>query len=50
MSWLMCSAGSARMYHIAADLIAKFDLLKLLVETYGKSIEIIPDDSLVIAR
>ena len=38
------------LYHIAADPIAKFDLLKLVADTYGKSIEIIPDDSLVINR
>lgn len=43
-------SGLHGLYHIAADPIAKFDLLELLAETYGKSIEIIPDDSLVIDR
>ncbi len=38
------------LYHIAADPIAKFDLLRLVAETYGKSIDITPDDSLVIDR
>ena len=37
-------------YHIAAEPIAKFDLLKLVADTYGKSIEIIPDDTLIIDR
>jgi len=38
------------MYHIASDPIAKFDLLKLVAGVYGKSIEIVPDDSLQIDR
>jgi dTDP-4-dehydrorhamnose reductase len=38
------------LYHVAADPIAKFDLLKLVAEVYGKSIEIVPDDSLQIDR
>jgi dTDP-4-dehydrorhamnose reductase len=38
------------LYHIAAKPIAKFDLLKLIANIYGKSIEIIADDNLVIDR
>jgi len=38
------------LYHVAAEPIAKFDLLKRVAEVYGKSIEIIPDDSLHIDR
>jgi len=38
------------LYHIAADPISKFELLKLVARVYGKTIEIIPDDSLVIDR
>ena len=38
------------LYHIAAEPIAKFDLLKLVAEAYGKTIEIIPDNSLQINR
>lgn len=38
------------LYHIAAEPIAKFDLLKLIADIYSKKIEIIPDDSLVIDR
>lgn len=37
-------------YHVAACRISKFDLLRLVAEVYGKSIEIIPDDSVVIDR
>jgi len=29
-------------YHVAAEPIAKYDLLKLIAETYGKTIEIVP--------
>ena len=38
------------LYHVAAQPIAKFDLLKLIAEVYGKSIDIVPDDKLVIDR
>lgn len=37
-------------YHVAAQPISKFDLLKLVAETYGKQIEIIPNENLVIDR
>jgi dTDP-4-dehydrorhamnose reductase len=37
-------------YHVAAKPINKFDLLKLIAATYGKAIEIIPSDELVIDR
>ncbi len=37
-------------YHVAAEPITKFDLLKLVAEVYGKKIEIVPDDRLVIDR
>ncbi len=38
------------LYHVAARPISKYDLLRLVAEAYDKSIEIIPDDSLVIDR
>jgi len=38
------------LYHIAGDPISKFDLLKLVAEVYGKMIEVVADDSLVIDR
>ena len=38
------------LYHVSAKPITKYDLLQLVAQVYGKSIEIIPDDSLVIDR
>lgn len=38
------------LYHVAAKPIAKYDLLKLIADVYGKSIEIVADDSFVIDR
>lgn len=37
-------------YHVASHPISKYDLLKLIASVYGKKIEIIPDDKLVINR
>lgn len=37
-------------YHIAAQPISKYDLLKLIADVYGKVIDIVPQDSLVIDR
>jgi dTDP-4-dehydrorhamnose reductase len=38
------------LYHVAAQSISKLDLLSLVAEVYGKKIEIVPDDRLVIDR
>ena len=38
------------LYHVAAQSISKYDLLKLVAEIYGKMIKIIPSDQLVIDR
>lgn len=38
------------LYHVAAKPINKFELLELVATAYGKDIEIIPDESLVIDR
>ena len=38
------------LYHVAAEPIAKRDLLQLVALQYGKEIEIRPDDALVINR
>lgn len=38
------------LYHVAAKPIAKFDLLRLIADVYGKTIDIVPDDTLVIDR
>jgi dTDP-4-dehydrorhamnose reductase len=37
-------------YHLSANPISKHDLLSMVKDVYGKQIEIIPDDSLVIDR
>jgi len=37
-------------YHVAAEPISKFDLLALVRQQYGKRIQMIPDDSVVIDR
>ncbi|MCY1455338.1 hypothetical protein D9M71_724670 [compost metagenome] len=38
------------LYHVAAAPIAKLELLRLIADQYGKAINIVPDDSLVIDR
>jgi dTDP-4-dehydrorhamnose reductase len=38
------------LYHVSADPINKFELLKMVAQAYGKSITITPDDTLVIDR
>lgn len=38
------------LYHVAAKPINKFDLLRLIADVYGKTIDIVPDDKLVIDR
>lgn len=37
-------------YHVAAQPISKYDLLKLVARVYDKQIEIVPDDKLAIDR
>jgi dTDP-4-dehydrorhamnose reductase len=37
-------------YHVAAHPISKYELLRLVAEAYGKRIEIVPDDQVVIDR
>lgn len=38
------------LYHVAAQPISKYDLLRLVAEVYGNSIEVIPDDAPVSDR
>lgn len=38
------------LYHIAGQPISKYELLKLIANVYGKDIEIIPSDQLVVDR
>lgn len=37
-------------YHVAAQPIAKYDLLTLIAKVYGKTIKVVPSDNLVIDR
>jgi len=43
-------ADLSGVYHVAAQPISKYDLLKLIADVYGKSIDIVPEDKLVIDR
>jgi dTDP-4-dehydrorhamnose reductase len=36
------------LYHVASAPISKYDLLKLVADTYGKNIVIEPDDAVVV--
>jgi dTDP-4-dehydrorhamnose reductase len=38
------------LYHVAADPISKFDLLRIIADIYKKDITLVPDDNLVIDR
>jgi len=38
------------LYHVSAEPITKLDLLRLVAKAYGKEIEIVPDETLVIDR
>jgi dTDP-4-dehydrorhamnose reductase len=38
------------LWHLSSDSINKYDLLQLVAKTYGKTIEILPDDSVNIDR
>lgn len=43
-------ADLSGVYHVAAQPISKYDLLKLIADVYGKTIKIVPSDKLVINR
>jgi dTDP-4-dehydrorhamnose reductase len=42
--------GLRGLYHVSAAPIDKYELLRLVAEVYGKQIDIVPDDKLVIDR
>ncbi len=48
--FVLPQAELSGLYHLAAEPISKLDLLRLVAAQYGKSIEIVPDDRLVIDR
>lgn len=47
---VICHPELHGVYHVAAAPISKYDLLNLVARVYGKQIEIVPDDDLVIDR
>lgn len=47
---VLTNEGLHGIYHVAAEPISKFDLLALVRQQYGKQIQMIPDDSVVIDR
>lgn len=48
--WVIPRPDLSGVYHVAAQPISKYDLLKLIASVYGKQIEITPDDKLAIDR
>lgn len=48
--FVLTNPALSGLYHVAADPIAKLELLQLVASRYGKQIEICPDDALVIDR
>jgi len=48
--FVLPNPGLRGLYHLSAESISKHDLLVLVRDIYGKQIDIIPDDSLVIDR
>ena len=48
--YLIPNANLNGIYHVAAEPISKYDLLRLVKIEYGKEIEIVPDDEVKINR
>jgi len=42
--------GLCGLYHVGAAPIVKADLLRMIAKVYGKAIDIVPDDALVLDR
>ena len=49
-NYVLPHSGLHGVYHLSVDPITKYDLLLMVRDVYGKKIEIIQDDSLVIDR
>lgn len=49
-SYILNNPNLSGIYHVAAEPIAKYDLLKLIAQVYGKSIELNQNDRVVIDR
>ena len=48
--YVIPNTGLSGLYHLSVDPINKYELLRLVAQTYRKNIQIIPDDKLVIDR
>ncbi len=48
--FILPNTNLSGLYHLSANPISKFDLLSLVAQIYGKSIELIPDDTLLVDR
>jgi dTDP-4-dehydrorhamnose reductase len=48
--YVMPRPGLSGLYHVSAAPIAKYDLLRLVADAYGREVEIVPDDEMVIDR
>ncbi|WP_349431857.1 SDR family oxidoreductase [Methylomarinum sp. Ch1-1] len=48
--FVLPSPGLSGLYHVSAEPIDKYSLLNFVKQVYGKSLEILPDDSLKIDR
>lgn len=48
--WVLPQPALSGLYHVSAQPIAKYDLLKLVADVYGKNIVIQPDGGMVIDR
>jgi dTDP-4-dehydrorhamnose reductase len=38
------------LYHVSAAPISKYELLKIVADSYGKTIDIVPNDTVVVDR
>lgn len=47
---VLCNPDLSGLYHVAAQPISKYDLLRLVADIYEKAIEIVPDNQVVIDR
>ena len=50
LDFVLPRPGLRGLYHVSAEPINKYELLRLVAEAYGKTIEIIPDEELTIDR
>ncbi len=49
-AFVLPKAELSGLYHVSSKPIAKLDLLRIIADVYGKTITIVPDDSVIIDR